>query len=84
MFSPFFTGIPLHVSLLSEMQGMHEDFKQMQVELIESLKRELNSRFLGIDGYFDTQQMMKKINSFEINIMLKLSENLAVTPEEFL
>ncbi len=40
--TPNFTGIPPHVTLLSEMQGKHEDFRKMKTDLVDSFRAELD------------------------------------------
>ncbi len=48
--TPNFTGIPPHVSLLAEMQGMREDSKMMKEDLIISFCEEMDEKGIGSIG----------------------------------
>ena len=70
--TPNFTGIPPHVSLLSEMQGMREDFRKMKEDLVNSFKSELDQRGIGSDAFFDAKMIVDRMDIMERSIVQKL------------
>ncbi len=63
------------------MQGMREDFKWMKDELMDNFRAELDSRSFGSDGFFNTQQLMAKMDSFQEKILERLAEKVNKTGE---
>ncbi len=62
---------------------MREDFKRMKDELMDNFRAELDSRSFGSDGFFNTQQLMAKMDSFQENILERLAEKVNKTGEEY-
>ena len=50
-FTPFGTGIPPHVMLLSEIQCLKASFKQQTNTIVEGMREELNRRNVGGDAF---------------------------------
>jgi len=70
--TPNFTGIPPHVSLLAEMQGMQEDLKMMKEDLNISFCEEMDGRGNGSEGYFNTKSLVDRMKIMERLIVAKL------------
>ncbi len=70
--TPNFTGIPPHVSLLAEMQGMRENLKMMKEDLIISFREEMDERGIGSIGYFNTKSLVDRIDNMGRLIVAKL------------
>ncbi len=72
----FFAGIPLHISLLSEMKGMKEDFRKMKDSLIAEFKRELDERSFGGIEFLNMKTLMDKMDGIEQTLEKKIEKCL--------
>ena len=50
-YTPFATGIPPHVMLMSELQELKASFEKQTMSVIDGLREELNKRNVGGDAY---------------------------------
>ncbi len=72
----FVAGIPPHISLLSEMKGMKEDFKKMKESLMANFKKELNEQSIGGAEFLNMKTLMDKIDGIEQTLQKKLEKRL--------
>ena len=75
--SPTFTGIPPHVTLLSQMEILQEELKGLKESINETIVGELNKRGIGSNGFFTQrlEDMMKNLQSSLISEMSQLRTN---------
>mgnify|MGYP006969290910 CR=1 FL=1 len=72
----FVAGIPPHISLLSEMKGMKEDFKKMKESLMADFKRELDEQSIGGAEFLNMKTLMDKMDGIEQTLQQKLEKRL--------
>ena len=73
-YTPVFTGLPPHVTLLSKMEGLKQDFHKMKDELIQEFKVELDKHVNNGEKYFDSKALIDKLDLLEKNIMDQLKK----------
>jgi hypothetical protein len=64
-FTPNFTGIPPHVSLMAEVQQLKMELQKQKTEIMDELKKELDERNFGGDAYQATRIFDQMRNQHE-------------------
>ena len=73
-YTPVFTRLPLHVSFLSKMEGLKQDFLKMKDELIHEFKVELDKHVNNSEKYFDSRAFIDKVDLLEKSLMYQLKK----------
>ena len=76
----FIIGIPPHVSLLSEMQSMKEEFHWMKDALLVEFKKELDERSVGGPGFFNMKTIEEKIDDIGNKMLSKIDSRVSREP----
>jgi hypothetical protein len=61
---PTFTGLPPHVCILAQLEGLKEKMECKGDRRISQVKDDLNGRWLGSQSYFDTEEIIAKMGEF--------------------
>ena len=48
-YTPYFTGIPPHVILMSEIESLKDNFEEQTIDIVQEARNELNERKVGGD-----------------------------------
>ena len=64
------TDIPPHVSLLSKIGEMHQEFKSVKNELMSAFCKEVDGWDVGIERSFNSKSM----DAFETNMMRQIEK----------
>ena len=78
-YTPPFTGLPPHVSLLSKIEGLTHQIDKMKCDFLSEMNEALDKRGVGSESFFCTKTIQEsiehKFDSFTVNLFAKLSLN---------
>ena len=80
-YTPFATGVPPHVMLMSEIQTLKTSFQQQTITVIEGIREELNKRNVGGDSY-RAECILEDIKKANDSFLIKLNRLSAPTERE--
>jgi len=70
--TPSFTGLPPHVCLLAQLEGLKAEIAASKDEIIAGVKSDLDGRRLGSQSYFDKEEIIAKMAEFHVEMMRKV------------
>jgi len=70
--TPSFTGIPPHVSILVQIEGLKSSLEETSDKIISGVKADLDGRRLGSQSYFDKEEIIAKIGELHVELMRKV------------
>ena len=70
--TPPFTGIPPHVSILVQIEGLKAALEDTSHKIISGVKADLDGRRLGSQSYFDKEEIIAKIGELHAELMRKV------------
>ena len=62
--TPTFTGLPPHVCILAQLEGLKEKMEHTGDRIISQVKDDLDGRRLGSQSYFDKEEIIAKMAEF--------------------
>ena len=78
-YTPPFTGLPPHVSLLLKIEGLTHQIDKMKCDFLSEMNEALDKRGVGSESFFCTKTIQEsiehKFDSFTVNLFAKLSLN---------
>ena len=81
LFVTEFTGLPPHVVPMAHMEEMKMKFQKEMMKVQEILLVEIQTKFyqwcLGMDGFFETQQVLTWMEVLEKDVMNRLGYKTA-------
>ena len=70
--TPIFTGLPPHVCILAQLEGLKAALDSSKDEIIAGVKSDLDGRRLGSQSYFDKEEIIAKMGDYHIELMKKV------------
>jgi hypothetical protein len=70
--TPPFTGLPPHVSILAQIKGIKAAHESSKNEIFNGVKNDLDERRLGLQSYFDKEEIIAKMGELHSNLMKKI------------
>ncbi len=70
--TPSFTSLPPHVCILVQLEGLNAMLELSKDEIITWVKSDLDGRRLGLQSYFDKEEIIAKMAEFHVKMMRKL------------
>jgi hypothetical protein len=70
--APPFTGLPPHVSILAQLEGIKAALESSKNEILNGMKNDLDERRLGLQSYFDKEEIIAKMGKLHSNLMKKI------------
>jgi hypothetical protein len=70
--TPSFTGLPPHVCILAQLEGVKAEIVKSKDEIIAGVKSDLDGRRLGSQSYFDKEEIIAKMAEYHIEMMRKV------------
>jgi len=70
--TPSFTGLPPHVCILAQLEGLKAEIVKSKDEIIDGVKSDLDGRRLGSQSYFDKEEIIAKMAEFHVEMMRKV------------
>ena len=70
--TPSFTGLPPHVCILAQLEGVKAELKRAKEEILAGVKRDLDERHLGSQSYFDKEEIIAKMAEFHGDMIRKM------------
>ena len=76
-YTPYFTGIPPHVMLMSEIESLKADFEQQTRDIVQEIRNELNEKNVGgdLNKYGCVLDEKKPANEYFLSKFQNLSGN---------
>jgi hypothetical protein len=69
---PSFTGLPPPVSILAQLKGLIAVLESSKNEILNGVKQDLDGRRLGLQSYFDKEEIIAKMGELHSNLMKKI------------
>ncbi len=69
---PSFTCLPPHVSILAQLEGLKVALESSKNEINNGVKNELDGRPLGLQSYFDKEEIIAKMREPHCDLMKKV------------
>jgi hypothetical protein len=70
--TPSFTGLPPHVCILAQLEGLKAALESSKDKIIAGVKSDLDGRWLWSQSYFDKEEIIAKMAEFHIKMMRKV------------
>jgi hypothetical protein len=70
--TPIFTGLPPHVCILAQLEGLKAALESSKNDIIAGVKSDLDGRRLGSQSYFDKEEIIAKMGDYHIELMKKV------------
>ncbi len=69
---PSLTGLPPHVCILVQLEGLKAALESSKDEIIAGVKSDLDGRRLGSQSYYDKEEIIAKMAEFHVKMMRKV------------
>ena len=70
--TPSFTGLPPHVCILAQLEGLKAALESSKDDIIAGVKSDLDGRWLGSQSYFDKEEIIAKMGELHVKLMRKV------------
>ena len=70
--TPSFTGLPPHVCILAQLEGLKAVLESSKDDIIAGVKSDLDGRRLGSQSYFDKEEIIAKMGELHVELMRKV------------
>ena len=70
--TPSFTGLPPHVCILAQLEGLKAALESSKDDIIAGVKSDLDGRRLGSQSYFDKEEIIAKMGELHVELMRKV------------